>query len=228
VSPDHLGHLAADAEAFAQVLQRADLDAPVGACPGWALRELALHLGQVHLWVTAIVRTGELQPEPTAQVPDAELAAWYAACAQGLLDVLTGDPHRPTWTFAGPGTVAFWRRRQAQETAVHRVDAQRAVGAEQPVADALAADGVDEVVDVMHPRQVRLGRSPAATAGVQLVVPGGPQWLLGAAPAQATVTGSASDLLLLLWRRRSRTDPCLVVEGDLDALDGLLAQRLTP
>ncbi|MCW2678743.1 MAG: hypothetical protein JWM62_144 [Frankiales bacterium] len=222
---DHLTHLRVEARAFEEVL-RADLAAPVAACPGWMVRDLALHLGAVHLWAAAVVRTGRQQDEPEVTVADDELADWYADCARGLLAELGSDPSRPAWTLTGAGTLAFWRRRQALETAVHRVDAQRAVGREQPVSQELAADGIGEVLDVMHPRQVVLARTPAPTAAVLLETPQGLRWTLGAGKPCAVVRGTASDLLLLLWHRRSRHD--LEVEGDVRALDSLLAQRLTP
>ncbi len=43
-----------------------------------------------------------------------------------------------------------------------------------------------------------------------------------------TVTGPASELLLLLWARAPRTSSGLQVAGDLEALDALLGGRVTP
>lgn len=223
---DHLAHLDAEVAAFADVLRTADPATPVASCPGWALRDLALHVGSVHLWVTSVARTGDRQPLPEVAVADDGLAHWYADSARLLLAELAADEHLPTWTLTGPGTLAFWRRRQALETAVHRVDAQRAAGREEPVAEELAEDGIREVLDVLHPRQVTLGRAPAPSAAVLLVTPGGRRWTVGSGEPCAAVRGTASDLLLLLWGRRRRAD--LVVDGDLDAVDALLAQRLTP
>ena len=56
--------------------------------------------------------------------------------------------------FAGPTTAAFWFRRQAHETAVHRWDAQRAAtpSSVDPIDATLAADGVDEWLEVFVPR----------------------------------------------------------------------------
>ena len=68
--PDHLAHLAADAAATSDVLRTVDPGAPVAACPGWALRDLALHLGQIHRWASAVVRTGEWQRPPEVDVAD--------------------------------------------------------------------------------------------------------------------------------------------------------------
>lgn len=226
--PDHLAHLAAEVAAVDALLADADLDAAVPDCPDWALRDLVRHLGGVHRWVTAVVLTGDRQPQPDHPVEDADLRGWFVDGAQALQDALAGDADRPVWTMAGGGTVRFWRRRQAVETAVHRVDAERCAGVESGVPDDLAEDGIGEVVEVMHPRQVRLGRTPAPTCSARLVSTSGRSWLLGDGPTCATVTGPPAALLLLLWRRERRRSLAFTVEGELAALDALLASGLTP
>lgn len=226
-APDHLAHLSADVAAIDGVLQGTDLDTPVPDCGDWRLRDLVLHLGGVHRWAAQVVRTGEKQPQEQEPVADGDLRAWLRRGADDLRTTLA-DPERATWTFDGPGTAQFWRRRQAVETAVHRVDAQRVSGVEQPVPDDLAEDGVSEVVEVLHPRQVRLGRAQPATCSVRLVAGTGRAWLLGQGPTCATVTGTPSDLLLLLWRRERRRSRAFTVEGDTAALDALLGAALTP
>ena len=226
--PDHLAHLAADVAVIDALLADADLDAPVPDCGDWALRDLVRHLGGVHRWATAVVLSGEKQEQPEHAVDDATLRGWFAEGAQALQDALCGDPGRPVWTMAGDGSVQFWRRRQAVETAVHRVDAERCTGVENAVPDDLAEDGIGEVVDVLHPRQVRLGRTEAPTCSARLVSTSGRTWALGDGPTCATVTGPPSALLLLLWRRERRRSRAFTVEGDTAALDALLASRVTP
>lgn len=229
-APDHLAHLEADALAVADVLRTADPGARVPACD-WTLGDLARHLGVVHRWATTVVRTGERAPMPEdPHVADADLADWLAQGAGALLAVLAQTPpDRPCWTFSGPGTVAWWRRRQALETAVHRVDAERAAGRPYALADDLAEDGVAEVLEVMLPRQVRLQRAPEPATGLRLVsTTSGRAWQLGPEPASSVLSGSPGDLLLVLWRRLPRTAPGVVAGGDLVALDALLGTALTP
>ena len=227
---DHTTHLAQDAAAVVEVMRTTDPSTPVQACPGWTLRDLAGHLGGVHRWATTVVRTGERGPQDTTAPADDDLADWLAQGAADLVAVLD-DPGRPSWTFSGPGTAAFWARRQALETVVHRVDAQRAAGAVQPVAPDLAEDGIAEVLDVMLPRQVAIGRTPEPASGATLLTGTlltGTRHHLGVQPASAVVSGPAEAVLLLLWRRTDRHDPRLSVSGDLVALDALLGQALTP
>ena len=122
---DHTAHLAQDAAAAVVVLRTTNLLSPVPGCPGWVLRDLAGHLGGVHRWATAVVRTGERGGRQYATPPpDDELAGWLAQGAADLVSVLS-DLDRPCWTFSGEGTAAFWARRQALETVVHRIDAHR-------------------------------------------------------------------------------------------------------
>jgi uncharacterized protein (TIGR03083 family) len=48
-----------------------------------------------------------------------------------------------------PATVGFWQRRQAHETAMHRIDAEAAAGDVHPIDAELAADGIDEWLELV-------------------------------------------------------------------------------
>ena len=197
---DHLAHLRTDVDAILRVLDRGSLDAPVTACPGWSVRELVEHLGAVHRWATEIVQTGA--PQQEQPYADKDLTSWFAEGAEQLLGTLgAADPDAPCWSFTTDRTAGFWRRRQALETAVHRWDAEQAVGAPAPLDAGLAADGVTEVVALMAPRQVKLGRVPAYAPVLLRAVDTGQEWLLGEGDPVGSVEGSAHDLLLLLWKR---------------------------
>lgn len=230
--------LSRDAAAFVDVLRSADPTTPVADCPGWTLLDLGRHLASVHRWALEIVTTGEKADEPEAPTGRDALVAWAAEgadlLAAALLDV---DPERPTWSFGPPPRLAsFWARRQAHETAMHLGDALRAVRrAEEAVLPTeLAADGVDEVVTVFFPRQVRFGRTAPLTHGVRIEltdVPG-PSWVLagdGADPGaswSATVSGAAYDVLLALWGRAGLGT--LEVAGDADAARAAFSGAPTP
>ena len=141
----------------------ADPDDAVPTCPEWTVRDLIRHTGGVHRWATGVVAGGRTEPpragpgQAAGTGPtDEDLADWLG---QGCADLVTALVDAPDdlqcWTFlAAPSPRAMWARRQAHETAVHRVDAQLAAGI--PVtscAPAFAADGIDELLMLFVPRR---------------------------------------------------------------------------
>lgn len=230
--PKHLDHLTAEVTAFRDVLTEADLNATVAACPGWLIRDLVLHLGQVHRWATAIVRTTQLQPEsePEVGIRDPALARWFAEGAEQLIATLAAaDPAAPCWSFTADRTAGFWVRRQALETAVHRWDAQGAEGEPDPLDPELAAEGLAEVVDLMLPRQQRLGRvGPLPHAVTLRAVDTGTSRTIGEGEPVAELHAPAELLLLLLWHRVDPGDPRLHVTGDRAAAAEVLRLPLAP
>ena len=224
--PVRLVALAAEQDAFAAPASVAHPGAPVPACESWTVRDLVEHLAAVHRWATATAGRGAHDPVPDdgpyrrAASQDA-----YPAAATGLR-VALADAARPCPTLDGPGTAAWWVRRQLHETFVHRLDLAAARGEPATADPAVAVDCGAEVLETMQPRQARLGRMAPPAAGVRLRAPGR-VWPLGPDPV-AEVTGSATSLALLLWRRIPLDDPTLAVEGDRAAAAALLAQPLTP
>jgi uncharacterized protein (TIGR03083 family) len=203
VDHDWLPLLRTATERFAAVLDDADLTAPVPACPGWTLRDLAEHVGGVHQWAAHAVEHGT--PDGTEEpAPATGVAEWYRGHAAHLVDVLEARPaDAPAWTFGPePHTTMFWRRRQVHEVEVHTWDALAATGRTHAIDPALAWDGVDEVASVFYPRQVRLGRTEPLPGALRLVPTDVPAdaVVLGQGPAY-DVRGPAQDLLLLLWHR---------------------------
>ena len=148
---DYVGAIRDNAAALVDATDRAGLDARVPSCTDWSVADLLEHIGYVHRWAAANLERapgdsyvgsrdmGIAAPEPEA------LPTWVREGAVVLADALEAQPpDTPAWTWLPPPTNGFWRRRQAHETAVHRVDAQLAAGDVQPIDGALAADGIDE------------------------------------------------------------------------------------
>lgn len=228
VDLDHLAALRREGSRFGEVLADADPTAGVPACADWTVLGLAQHLGRVHRWATANVLAGGARgTRPGDPEPGTDVHAWYAEGLAGLLAALD-DPDRPCWTFLGPATAAWWARRQALETLVHRVDAEQAATRPSPVDDDLAADGIAEVVDLLHPARLAQGAVDPPEVGLVLTDPGGARrWVVQGPGPEATVTGPAPALLLLLWGRTALDDPALDVS---DPARAALALRgsLTP
>jgi uncharacterized protein (TIGR03083 family) len=195
-----------------------NLRARVPSCPEWDVAELIRHIGQVHRHKGAIVRHEgteyppglELEPAPAG--PE-ELVDWYEKGLDDLMETLSSrDPETPAWSWAGDHRVAFWIRRMAQETAVHRWDVEAAVAEPQPIDPALSADGIDEMLEAFIPAEALPYEGEEGTVHLHCTdTPG--EWTVtlrrGAVPiyepghskGDAAVRGTASDLLLLVWRR---------------------------
>ena len=159
---DHIACLRSEGELLAEAVERSSLSAPVPTCPGWRVRDLLAHLGFVHRWAWSYVAEGrsDMSSEPGEEeiirlAPDDEsLVGWFRDGHARLVSVLAAaDPAVRCWTFLpAPSPLAFWARRQAHETAIHRADAQFAAAAcgsgpdLDPFPAGLAADGVDELL----------------------------------------------------------------------------------
>lgn len=151
---DYLRHLRAESRRFRDVLADCDPTARVPGCPEWDAGDLLWHLATVqHFWA-GIVRTrpegpaeGRERPRPDSY--GALLTAYDDSSAALLAELEAADPAEPAWTWSTEQTVGFTFRRQAHEALVHRLDAEQAAGAVTPLDPALAADGVEECLDVM-------------------------------------------------------------------------------
>lgn len=226
--------LEAEAASFAQLIGSADPASPVAGCPGWTLADLAHHLGGIHRWARQAVLVG---PGDQPRGPDdpRELYRWFVHGAADLVQTLrSADPAQPCWTIAPPHEVRFWMRRQALETTIHRWDAATCAGVDATIEPAVALDGIEEVLDVLLPRQVRLGRLPPIpsvvhllTNGRRMVVRNGTAARGGDEPVGA-VEASPEVMLLLLWRRITAADPRVIITGNESAVRTLLGRALTP
>jgi uncharacterized protein (TIGR03083 family) len=211
-------------------------DAPVPTCAEWVARDLIRHMGGIHRWATSFV--AEARAEPGSQTleevaggwpGDEELADWFEAGYLRLVAVLeAAPPDVQCWTFmSAPSPLAFWSRRQAHETAIHRVDTELAAGRTvahlSRCSPAFAADGVDELLRGFWPRRSATARSATpVTLGVQCtdegsawVVTMGPDGVdtaVGGGEATCSVRGAAGDLYFALWNRGGSES--LKTEGD--------------
>jgi uncharacterized protein (TIGR03083 family) len=211
----------------------------VPTCPGWTVSRLAGHVGRVHRMGARIVRLqlnepparGDLLPPPDH--PD-DLAHYVRTGLAEVLDALEkAKPDAHMWNMVGsPRDASFWSRRMTHETAVHRADAQLAVGYElHSVAPQLAIDGIDEYFDLI-PNRVLAARADATLGGsLHLHATDGPgEWMVdiesgvltvahGHGKGDAAIRGTASDLLFGVWGRLAFDSPQFECFGDPAVLD---------
>ncbi len=227
--PDYLDDLRRDGDAFLHAVG-ANLTVSVPSCPGWTMLDLVRHLGGVYGYAVRQVRSAERVPDAPLEVPDDEvLAALADLHAELLLVFAETDPDAPSWNWDRdrPNVAAFWPRRMALETVVHRWDVQNALGlhddgAPAPIDADLACDGVDEVLEQFLPR--RRGRAKEDLTGtVHLhatdASPSVPaEWTVELGPrgavavrrvhekGDAAMRGPAGELLLACWGRPATLD----------------------
>jgi uncharacterized protein (TIGR03083 family) len=228
--------VAGEIRRFAALVEDADMRVPIPTCPGWTLADLVEHVGTINRWATYMVdnlsverATREDMDFDTPTDPS-ELAAWLAAGAGPLEEIFAAaEPDAQMWAWGLDRSVRFWPRRMLHETGVHRVDAAMALGVATSVDGAVAADGIDEVLDnvacasYFAPRVdelrgdgqvLRLDATDRDDRWRITLLPDRYRWEHAGGDGNVTVRGTASDLLLALYGRVSPGDEHLVVDGD--------------
>lgn len=238
-TPEHVRIATID---FTTALATTDPAAEVASCPGWTVRDLVAHLGNVHTWAADVVASGDAVEQGDAR-PGDDLSEWYADRAGRMVDVLLeADPDAACWNFAGVHeTTAFWFRRQTHEVRMHLVDLDLVAGRSTMLLPEQAADAISETFEVFGPRLFARGVVVDLPTPVSLVatdsedawtltpVPDGPPQIAYEATSQTRLVGDAGALWRLLWRRGDPRDEDGGVrrEGDADAIERLLASKLS-
>ena len=242
---EHIAMLRRQGDLLAAAAERAGLDAAVPPCPPWLVKGLLRHTGYIHRWAAKHVteRPAQVLDGPPEEeilrggVPDSELLDWFrGGCAALAQTLATADPALEYAVFiAAPSALAFWARRQAHETAIHRADAESAAGTTPEYPAEFAADGVDELImGFGRRRKYQPAASPHGGLLRVLAVDTGDTWSVeahegrlqprrdasdAADRAGCTVSGPASGVYLYLWNRREAGPAGVTVVGD----DSLLA-----
>jgi uncharacterized protein (TIGR03083 family) len=235
----YLDCLAGDYRLLRSAAILAGLDAPVPSCAGWSVADLVTHIGEVYLHKVAVLREHAWPrpwpPDLSAAGPAATLDRGYREVTEEFAD---RDPGEEALTFFETDqTVGFWIRRMAQETVIHRIDAELASrGPVTPVPDDLAVDGVDELLRVFlaysmatwpedYEKELEGGHLAGDEGADTVVVTAGPaSWTIRLTPksaevadgpgdgARAVLAAPAGTMLRWLWGRAD--DTAVTVTGD--------------
>jgi uncharacterized protein (TIGR03083 family) len=248
---EHLDALRCQGELMAAAAGRAGLAAVVPPCPAWQVKDLLRHTGYIHRWAARHIaeRPGEVIDGPPEDeilrggTADEDLLDWFRAGHAALVDTLaSADPAVECATFMpAPSPLAFWTRRQAHETAIHRADAELAAGPAPEYPAVFAADGIDELIMGFGQRRKYQPQSgPASGSGSSadahplrvVAADTGDAWSIaaregllqprretkaataGGADAGCTVAGPASGLYLFLWNRSDAATADVTITGD--------------
>jgi uncharacterized protein (TIGR03083 family) len=247
---EYLGHLRSDSARFREVLTGCDPESRVPGCPDWSAADLVgHHAGVLMFWAMII----EQRPEGPAEdwtepeLPTAydELLALHAEQDERLGAALAGaDPAEAAWSWSAEQTVGFTYRRQAHEALIHRLDAEQTAGQVSALDPVLAADGVDEALDIMFGGTPGWGRFDGAGGYVRVDITDRDEsvWVetgrfTGTDPESeksydeddiakvdprdgepdAVVSGPAAAIDAWLWRRGD--DTAITAAGDPTVLD---------
>jgi uncharacterized protein (TIGR03083 family) len=205
---DYIAALSREGSLLGDAAEEAGLTAPVPTCPGWQVRDLVRHQAFVHDWAGRHVREQSLvvlgDPGEEAILasdpPDGELLAAYRAGLAELVRTLReADPAvRCAMFMPGSSPLAFWARRQAHETAIHRLDAESALPARQrdPAGEftpSFAEDGIDELIMGFAARQrYRMRTDDKRTLTIRTTDTGA-CWLVSAADGVTAVSRGSAD-----------------------------------
>lgn len=248
--------LGTETDALRAAVRGADLGRQVPTCPDWTLYDLAVHVGQAHRWAETIVRTRATEdvPEDAEHIPGYQpapgpdaLDAWLAEGAALLAATLReAGADLPVWTWAAQQRAGFWARRMTIETLVHRADAALAAGREFTAAPDLAADGIDEWLEIvtdpaavaedpdlaqlrgtgqtlhLHATDSPLLPGPAAE-WVIVRDPEGPHWRREHTKGDVALRAPLTDLLLAFQRRLPLDSERLELLGDRALFEHWLA-----
>ena len=217
---DYLIAIERDGRAFLASCTAADPDASIPACPEWRPADLLWHLAEVHRFWRSIVEARASSYDQVVALDrpadDVDLPELYRQGLGALLTALaTVDPATPVWTWAAQQDVAFIIRRMAQETAVHRWDADDAAGRAEAIEAELASDGIDEFLEHFLD-QPKDGNTIAGSVHIHCTDVAG-EWTTRPdgdrivtvrehAKGACALRGPADVLLRALWRRASLDD----------------------
>jgi uncharacterized protein (TIGR03083 family) len=247
----YLEALTVQSALLAEALAGADVTLPVPSCPEWTLQQLAEHVGRAHRWATAIV-TRRLTTAPdfdtlSVIAPDdaGGLGNWLVDGAGELAEAIRSvDPQTLIWSWTEDQSAGFWGRRMTHETAMHRADAELALGREFGLDAELAADAISEWLSMLGlPETIKYRPELAGLRGEGQILhlhstdpglgeagewivrrtPSGPVWEHGHAKGDVAVRGAVVDLLLVMMRRVAPSEAPITVLGDASILDHWLA-----
>jgi uncharacterized protein (TIGR03083 family) len=233
---DDLATIRREADRFYAVAATADREARVPSCPDWSIDDLIWHLLEVH-WFWATIVEERITAEDGLDLlerPDRPESAALVDHGRAQLDRLlrvldANDPSVHVWTWSHQEDVAFIRRHQMQEAAVHRWDMQTAAGeTADPIEPALAADSIDEFLAHSLPWVIR-ERPLTGSVHLHCTDTDG-EWIISAdghvepqhAKGDVALRGPASDLLLALYQRVPLGQ--LDVVGDTAVADDLVSR----
>ena len=227
-----LHQLAVAGDRISELAATVDLRTPVHTCGDWTLEDLIAHCARIWTMVAASLRAGSAIARNSAEIerPAGILSDWHAHAITDLHHLLSElGSDTPGWTInPRDNTSKFWIRRMSQEAAMHRWDAENALGDPTPIDAELAVAGVNELLEhFIGDRKPQCFAGNGETLHFHSTDAHG-EWVitrtadgidveLAHGKGDVAARGPASDLLLFVWGRKLPED--LEVFGESALLD---------
>jgi uncharacterized protein (TIGR03083 family) len=239
VTLDYLSIISDETSRIVNGYQR-DRSAAVPWSDRWTVGTVARHVAGTHHVVAEVVRGrpdadfGLFSELHTPPKDSPEFVEWFRSGTASLLEQLSSVPSDDEcWSwFASGRRVGWWARRMAFEAVVHRWDTDAAQGQQFSVSPDIAADGVDEFLDVFVAASRAAHDSPSGPTMSFECNDRSDRWWLDLSRrgdrivsrdhlrASVRIRGTAEQLLLIVWGRIRISDAAGVqVSGEVGELD---------
>jgi uncharacterized protein (TIGR03083 family) len=205
----------------------------------WTVGTVGRHVAGTHHVVSQIIKgrpTADFGLFASLQTPakdSPEFLDWFRSGTDALLEQLSSVPAGDAcWSwYEAVSSVGWWARRMAFEVLIHRWDAGAAVGQTFEVDPELAADGIDEYLDVFVAASRAGNSSPTGPSvsiecsdhedrwWLDLSEQGGRNVSTSPLTASVAIRGTAEQLLLFLWGRLPLAEAGIEISGDVNKLD---------
>jgi uncharacterized protein (TIGR03083 family) len=206
----------------------------------WTTATVARHVAATHYVVANVIRQrpdadfGLFADLKTPPKDSPEFVDWFRSGTASLVDQLMRVPaDDECWSWFQHGRrVGWWARRMALEAVVHRSDTDVAQGKKISVASEVAADGIDEYLDVFVASSRTANDAPAGPTINFECSDRSDRWWLDLSgrgervvsrekrDASVRIYGTAEQLLLVVWGRVSAFDAAgVTMSGDVGKLD---------
>jgi uncharacterized protein (TIGR03083 family) len=220
VTLDYLSIISDETSRIVDAYER-DRSAAIPWSDRWTVRTVARHVSATHHVVAEVIRGrpdadfGAFRELQTPPKDAPEFVEWFRSGTSSLLEQLSSVPADDAcWSWYEPGRrVGWWARRMALEAVVHRADTDAATEQDFSIASEIAADAIDEYLDVFVAASRSATDAPAGPTISFECTDRRDQWWLdlserggravsrGALPASVRIRGAARDLVLIVWGR---------------------------
>jgi uncharacterized protein (TIGR03083 family) len=242
-------HIRRETERFVQVAGRSPLEAHVPAYPAFTVETLSGHIGRVLRLFHRILAGHAVALDRPDQLPQAPAGGavieWVSVGLEPLLklidevdpDQLVALPHH-----AGDKPARFAVASLPVEIGVHRWDVESVLGDHAATPQDLAVSEIETVFANFVPRLANSGVAPIGGTAHLHAVDAGITWAAsvqdgrlatgrlaeGGPDADVTVSATAEDLALLVWKRALPPRTGVQVSGNEDVLRRFLATNYIP